>query len=72
MLIFRKNCVQIALSQNDNKSLEDKYYKITSETMIRIMEVIDGYYNQNLGKLKVTCKKREKVLKITHLSNCMI
>ena len=49
-------CVQqVALNQNDNQSLQDKYYDITSEIIIRIMELIDGY--GNIGRLKVICEK---------------
>lgn len=60
---IQKSCVQIALIQNDNKSLEDKYYEITSETIIKIMQTIDGYYNPNIGRLKVTCEKSGESLK---------
>lgn len=60
---IQENCVQMALSQNDNRSLEDKYYDITSEIIIRIMENIDGYGNPNIGKLNVTCEKTDESLK---------
>ncbi len=60
---IQENCVQMALSQNDNRSLEDKYYDITSEIIIRIMENIDGYGNPNIGRLKVTCEKTDESLK---------
>lgn len=56
-------CIQIVLNQNDSQSLEDKYYDITSKTIIRIMELIDGYANRNIGKLKVTCEKSGENLK---------
>ena len=55
-------CVQqVALNQNDNRSLQDKYYDITSEIIIRIMELIDGY--GNIGRLKVICEKSGEELK---------
>lgn len=60
---IQENCVQEALCQNSDEPLEDKYYDITSEVIIRIMEIIDGYYNQNIGKLKVTCEKSGESLK---------
>ncbi|MGN0695208.1 MAG: hypothetical protein ACI4J5_00425 [Oscillospiraceae bacterium] len=60
---IQETCVQIALIQNDNRSLEDKYYAITSEIIISIMENIDGYGNHNIGKLKVTCEKSGESLK---------
>lgn len=55
----QENCVQIALSQNDDQFLENKYYEITSE----IMEIIDGYGNPNIGRLTVTCDKSGESLK---------
>lgn len=60
---IQESCVQTALSQNDNQSLEDKYYNITSSIIIRIMENIDGYSNRNIGRLKVTCEKSGESLK---------
>ncbi len=60
---IQENCVQTALEQNDDELLEDKYYDITSEIVIRIMEIIDGYCNQNIGKLRVTCEKTGESLK---------
>lgn len=60
---IQENCVQIALSQKENQSLENSYYDITSETIIRIMELIDGYSNQNIGRLKVVCEKTGEILK---------
>ncbi len=57
-------CVQqVVLNQNDNQSLQDKYYDITSEVIIRIMEIIDGYDNYNIGRLKVICEKSGEELK---------
>lgn len=55
--------VQLALNQKGNQSLEDKFYDITSETIYRIMELIDGYGNCNIGRLKVTCEKTGETLK---------
>lgn len=60
---IQEYCVQVALGQNDEERLKDKYYDITSEVIIRIMEVIDGYCNQNIGKLKVICEKSGERLK---------
>lgn len=60
---IQEYCVQTALVQNDDELLKGKYYEITSEVIIRIMEIIDGYCNQNIGKLKVTCEKSGESLK---------
>ena len=64
LAIIQESCVQTALEQ-DNELLKGKYYEITSEVIIRIMELIDGYCNQNIGKLKVTCEKSGESLKDT-------
>ena len=60
---IQENCVQLALGQNDDELLVNKYYEITSEVIIRIMEIIDGYFNQNIGKLKLICEKTGESLK---------
>lgn len=60
---IQESCVQTALNQSDNQSLEDKYYDITSEAIIRVMELIDGYCNPNIGRLKVTCEESGESLK---------
>ena len=60
---IQENCVQMALGQNDDELLKDKYYEITSDVIISIMEIIDGYSNQNVVKLKVTCEKSGESLK---------
>lgn len=62
---IQESCVQTALKQDDDELLKGKYYEITSEIIIRIMEIIDGYCNQNIGKLKVTCEKSGESLKDT-------
>ncbi len=60
---IQESCVQTALEQDDDELLKGKYYEITSDTIIRIMEIIDGYCNQNIGKLKVICEKSGESLK---------
>ena len=60
---IQENCVQLALEQNNDEPLVNKYYEITSEVIIRILEIIDGYCNQNIGKLKVVCEKTGENLK---------
>ena len=62
LAIIQESRVQTALEQDD-ELLKGKYYEITSEVIIRIMELIDGYCNQNIGKLKVTCEKSGESLK---------
>lgn len=51
------------MGQTEDGSLESKYYEITSEVIIRIMELIDGYCDQTMGRLKVTCEKTGESLK---------
>ena len=60
---IQETCVQTALSQNGNQSLEDKYYDITSDIIIKIMESIDGYDNSKIGRLNVICEKTGERLK---------
>lgn len=60
---IQEGCVQTALGQDDDELIKGKYYEITSEVIIRIMEIIDGYWNQNIGKLNVTCEKSGESLK---------
>ena len=61
---IQENCIQTAL-EPDDELLKGKYYEITSEVIIRIMEIIDGYGNQNIGKLKVIREKSGESLKDT-------
>lgn len=52
------------MSQNNNNQLlEDKYYEITSDVIIKIMESIDGYDNSKVGRLNVICEKTGESLK---------
>lgn len=60
---IQETCVQIALHENDNPSLKDTYYEITSKVIISILEYIDGYGNPNMGRLEVTCEKSGESLK---------
>ncbi len=63
LAVIQENCVQTALCQNGDELLKDKYYEITSDVIISIMEIIDGYCNENIGRLKVTCEKSGESLK---------
>ena len=57
-------CVQGALCQKyEKQSLEDRFYDLTSNVIVDIMEVIDGYNNSNIGKLNVICEKTGECLK---------
>jgi len=60
---IQEETVQIALLKSENTFLESNYYEITSEVIVRIMELFDGYGNQNIGKLKVSCEKSDNLLK---------
>ena len=54
---------QIALAENSDNSLQSDYYNITAETIIRIMELLDGYRSSDMGKVNITCKKTGEHLK---------
>lgn len=61
---IQETCVQIALSQENNgQRSADELYNITSEVIIKMMEVIDGYANPALGRLAVICEKTGESLK---------
>lgn len=60
---IQESCVQSALCKSDNRTLEEALYDTTSDVIINIMEVIDGYANSNIGMLEVTCKKIGESLK---------
>ena len=60
---IQEETVQIALLQKENKSLESDYYQITGEVIVRMMELFDGYRNQNIGELKVYCEQLDEQLK---------
>lgn len=49
LAIIQETCVQTALSKNGNQSIEEKYYDITSDIIVRIMEFFDGYDNSKIG-----------------------
>ncbi len=55
--------VQIALAENGDDSLQSDYYNITAETIIRIMELLDGYRSSNIGEVNITCEKTGDRLK---------
>ena len=60
---IQEHCVRTALCQDDESTLENKFYQLSSDVIIRIMEMIDGYANPNIGSLKVICEKNSMVLK---------
>lgn len=61
---IQENCVQIALCQDDKDiSLEDKLYDITAQVIIEIMVLIDGYSNDDIGRLQVYSEKLSGSLK---------
>ncbi len=60
---IQESCVLTALCLNYECSLEHKFYNITADVMIRIMELIDGYTNADIGRLKVICEKSNDSLK---------
>ena len=62
---IQESCVQTALEQEDDEEMREKHYGITSELITRMMEVIDGYGNQAVGKLRLTCENSGESLKDT-------
>lgn len=60
---IQESCVQTALGREDDERIKNKYYEVTSEVIIRIMEIMDGCGNQKIGKLKVTSEKSGESLK---------
>ena len=60
---IQESCVLTALCLNYECSLEHKFYNITADVMIRIMELIDRYTNADIGRLKVICEKSNDSLK---------
>ena len=63
LAIIQETCVQTALSKNGNQSIEEKYYDITSDIIVRIMEFFDGHDNSKIGRLNIICEKTEESLK---------
>ena len=62
---IQESCVQTALEQEDDEGMREKYYEITAEVIIRVMEILDGYGNQAVGKLRITCENSGESLKDT-------
>ena len=60
---IQEETVQIALDANGEDSLQSDYYSITAETIIRIMELLDGYRSSDTGKMNITCEKTGERLK---------
>lgn len=60
---FQENCVLVALCQNWKYSLGHKFYDITSDVMIQIIEFIDEYTNYDIGRIKVIFEKTDDILK---------
>ena len=61
---IQKQCVADALyGKHDYTSREDELYALTSEVICRIMELIDGYGDLDMGKLDIICGKTGERLK---------
>ena len=61
---IQKCCVINALYRKHNyTSKEEEIYSITSEVIYRIMELIDGYSNSDIGKLDIINEKTGERLK---------
>ena len=63
MAAIQEETVQIALAENSDNSLQSDYYNIPAETIIHIMELLDGYRNSNIGEVNITCEKTGEHLK---------
>ena len=53
---IQEECVQTSLCQN-HQSLENILYDVTYDVIVRIMELLEGYANTDIGKLTVICDK---------------
>ncbi|MBR4036696.1 MAG: hypothetical protein IKJ05_08240 [Oscillospiraceae bacterium] len=60
---IQEETVQIALVEKGDNSLKTDYYNITAETIIHIMELLDGYRNSDMGTISITCEKNGEQLK---------
>ena len=60
---IQEETVQIALAENGDDSLQSDYYNITAEIIIRIMELLDGYRNDDMCKINIICEKNGEQLK---------
>ena len=63
MAAIQEETAQIALAEKGDDSLKTDYYNITAETIIRIMELLDGYRNDDMCKINITCEKNGEQLK---------
>ena len=61
---IQNQCVADALFGKHESTLrKDELYALTSETICRVMELIDGYGPFAIGKLDVICEKTGERLK---------
>ena len=61
---IQEECVQISLCKNQkHQPSENILYDVTYDVIVRIMELLDGYANADIGKLTVICEKSGERLK---------
>ncbi len=48
-------CVQTALCQTGEAPLEERFYDLAGEVIVRVMEVLDGCGSPKVGHPTVTC-----------------
>lgn len=57
MASIQETCVQAALCQNQDAPLEERFYDLAGEVIVRVMEVLDGYGGAEIGRLHITSEK---------------
>ena len=55
--------VQTALCRKRDCPLEDRFYEITADVIIQILEIFDGYAGMKSGGLHIVCEKTGEPLK---------
>lgn len=57
MASIQETCVQTALCQNQDALLEERFYDLAGEVIVRVMEVLDGYGGAEIDRLRITSEK---------------
>ena len=56
-------CVQTSLCQAREVPLEERFYDLAGEVILRVMEVLDGYGGPEIGRLCIVCPETGSSLK---------
>ena len=65
MADIQHTSVQSALRCTGKKTMEETCYDLSYDVIVRIMELIDGYYRPDMGRLDVVCEKNGERLNRT-------